>query len=549
MTDSWRPPDVSTEGAEQLAGQRVLSGAEALAWGVTAAQVGLMTGYPGSPATSVYDAVVARGDASCRACWAPNEKVALEMAIGASLGGTRSLVVLKSVGLNVALDPLATVSYSGCHAGLVILLGDDPGGWGSQNEQDSRWLALAAEVPLVEPIEVASAASFMVQAFAWSEAIGLPVIVRVTASLLSRRETVLAPWEPPASHKRFAYKENRWVVLPATVVPRRRALHRKLRQMSRSLEASPYDRATVNTPRGVIAVGAAYPKLGAVLSDPDAYSVLGLASVHPLPEEALKLWLRHCQQVLVLEEGGPFVEQALRALVERLRLSVHILGRQNGVVPEEGELSAGDIEAALRLLAPEQQGTGASALRRELPSAAQLCEGCLYAPLFAALSSAVGRAGGRRHFLLVGETGCMVRAHEVEGLALDVKLSLGASLGLAMGLASTQDRQRVVALVGDSCLFHSEINGLPLAVELGLDLTVIILNNGVTGLTGGQPYPGAMAGGTSQRIVAVCAACGATPVAVAATEADALNDALTAALAEPGLQVVVVDAPCVRYRR
>jgi len=143
----------------------------------------------------------------------------------------------------------------------------------------------------------------------------------------------------------------------------------------------------------------------------------------------------------------------------------------------------------------------------------------------------------------------MVRAHEVEGLALDVKLSLGASLGLAMGLASTQDRQRVVALVGDSCLFHSEINGLPLAVELGLDLTVIILNNGVTGLTGGQPYPGAMAGGTSHRIVAVCAACGATPVAVAATEADALNDALTAALTEPGLQVVVVDAPCVRYRR
>lgn len=549
MADSRRPHDASAEGAEQLAGQQVLSGSEALAWGVTAAQVGFMTGYPGSPATSVYDAVVAREAANCRAYWAPNEKVAVEMAIGASLNGTRSLVVLKSVGLNIALDPLATVSYCGCHAGLVIVLGEDPGGWGSQNEQDSRWLALTAEVPVVEPIEVASAASIMVQAFAWSEAIGLPVIVRVTASLLSRREAVLAPWELPAAHKRFAHHENRWVVLPATVVPRRRSLHRKLRLMRHSFEASPYDRATVNTPRGIVAVGAAYPKLCAVLSDPDDYSVLGLASVHPLPGEALKLWLRRCQQVLVLEEGGPFVEQALRALAQRLRLSVHILGREDGFVPEEGELSAGDIEAALRQLRPDRQAATASDLRGDTPSPARLCEGCLYAPTFAALNAAMERAGGRKHFLLVGETGCMVRAHKVEGLALDVKLSLGASLGLAMGLASTQDRQRVVSLVGDSCLFHSEINSLPLAVELGLDLSIMILNNGVTGLTGGQPYPDAVAAGeSSRRIMALCAACGVTPVAVAATE-DSLTDVLTAALTEPGLRVVVVDAPCVRYRR
>lgn len=527
---------------------KTLSGAEALAWGVLAAQVGLMTGYPGSPATAVYDAVVARGEGGPVAYWAPNEKAAVEVALGASLAGTRSLVVLKSVGLNIALDPLATAAYCGCHAGMVILLGDDPGGWSSQNEQDSRWLARAAELPLVEPVDVEDAASFMVQAFAWAEAIGLPVIVRVTPSLVARRAVAAPPWELPPSHKRFARKEDRWVVLPATVVARRRTLHRKLRLMRHSLDASPYDRAALRGSLGIVAVGAAHAKvvaaLGAALDD---YSLLALTSVYPLPEEALKLWLRRCPRVLVLEEGGPFVEHHLRALAQRARLPVHIAGRDDHVLPEEGELTGRDIVAAVRQFDEALDLPAQPAVAREMPSTAGLCDGCQYAPAFEALAVAMERTGGRRRYLLTGETGCMVRAHGTAALRLDVKLSLGAALGLAVGLAEANERQRLVALVGDSCFYHSEMNVLPLAVDRGLDLTVVVLDNGVTGLTGGQPHPGTGAQGRAARLAAFCRAAGVEPGLAAATDRDALVRALTTALKSPGVSVVVVRAPCVRY--
>jgi len=526
-----------------------LSGAEALAWGVCAAKVGLMTGYPGAPATEVYDAVMARTQRDLSAYWAPNEKAAVEVALGASLAGMRALVVLKSVGLNVALDPLATAAYSGCHAGLVILLGDDPGGWSSQNEQDSRWLARAAELPLVESIDGDNAASFMVQAFAWSEAIGLPVIVRVTPSLVGRRCVAAPPWELPPSHKQFAHRENRWVVLPATVVARRRTLHRKLRLMRHSLEASPYDRATLRGSLGVLAVGAAYAKVVDLLGDAERdCSLLGLTSVHPLPEEALKLWLGHCSRVLVLEEGGPFVEHGLRALAQRAHLRTQIAGRQDHVLPEEGELSGRDIAMALRRLDPSIALPVPETLAREMPSTAGLCPQCLYAPAFAALAAAMHRTGGRRRYLVTGETGCMVRAHG-SAVRLDVKLSLGASLGLALGLAEATERQRVVALVADSSFFHSEVTALPLVIDRGLDLTVVVLDNGLTGLTGGQPHPGSAPQGRPTRLVDCCRAMGIEPtvVVMASDGQQALESTLATALTQPGVRMVVLEAPCPRY--
>jgi indolepyruvate ferredoxin oxidoreductase alpha subunit len=522
----------------------MMNGAQALAWGAAVAQAGLVTGYPGAPATAVFDALLAYDEPGRQAYWAPNEKVAVEVAIGASLAGMRSLVVLKSVGLNIALDPLATVALCGCHAGLVILLGDDPGGWSSQNEQDSRWLALTAELPVVEPIDIESAASFMVQAFAWSESIGLPVIVRITSSFAAREGIALPPWELPPAHKRFAHKADRWVVLPASVVARRRTLHRKLRQMQHSLEASPYDRALLDSSLGVIAVGATWAKLHDLLGESEhTFSLLGLTSVYPLPEEALKQWLRRCSRVLVLEEGGPFVEQQLRALIGRAHLPTQIMGRDDRTVPEEGELTGADLLKGLGRLRPGFEGLALPEPPREMPSAAGLCPGCEYEQAFAALNEAMDACGGRKRFLLVGETGCMVRAHGA--LKLDVKLSLGAALGLAIGLAEAHRGQRIVVLAGDSCLFHTEINALPLAVDRGLNLTVVVLDNGVTGLTGGQPHPGS--GQRSQRLAELVRACGVEPVQVPAAATPEAAQQLARALQQPGVNVVIVGAPCARH--
>lgn len=535
---------MAVNGGAQESG--VMNGAQALAWGAMAAQVGLVTGYPGSPATAVYDALAAETGRGQRQYWAPNEKVAMEVAIGASLAGSRSLVILKSVGLNVGLDPLATASLSGCHAGMVIVLGDDPGGWSSQNEQDSRWLARTAELPLVEPIDVENAPSLMVQAFAWSESIGVPVIVRLTGSFAAMEAPVLPPWELPPSKKRFALQEERWVVIPAQVVRRHRTLHRKLRLMQQSFDASPYDRATLAASTGIVAVGGAYSKVCAALgSAREAFNLLGLTSVFPLPEQALTSWLPHSTRLLVVEEGGGFVEQELRALVERRKLPVEITGRDDDAVPQEGELTAAQIVAAVRHIAPDFQGLAAVAEPRELPSEAGLCDGCEYGPFFAGLAEAMAATGGRQRFLVTGETGCMVRAHSAGAVRLDVKLSLGAALGLAIGLSEGGGR-RVVALVGDSCFFHSGLNALPLAVDRHLDMTIIVLDNGVTGLTGGQTHPGS-GGVRSGRLDGFFRACGVTPVRVATDDPLALAEALRFALRAEGLQTVIITAPCVRY--
>lgn len=325
-----------------------MRGDRALAWGALAAGVTVVSGYPGSPATGVFDAFLAMAGAGTHVQWAPNEKVALELAYGASLGGARALVVLKSVGLNIALDPLATMVLSGCHAGLVILLGDDPGGWGSQNEQDSRWLARVAETPVVEPTGVRQAAALMAQAYAWSESVGTPVIVRVTGALTSGQGPVEEPWRLPPLGQRFVRKRDRWVVLPANVVARRRTQHRRLRQIQEQFESSPYDTSEGDGPLGIIAVGVMAAKLQSLLDSSrgataqgseqagSLWRVLSLSSVYPLPEEALERRLRGMERVLVLEEGGPFVEERVRDLAQRRGLALPILGRADRAVAEEG---------------------------------------------------------------------------------------------------------------------------------------------------------------------------------------------------------------------
>ncbi len=533
-----------------------LRGDVALAQGVLAAGVSLVTGYPGSPATGVFDALLELAPSDTYIHWAPNEKVAMEMAMGASLGGQRALVVLKSVGLNIALDPLATFSYSGCFAGLVILVGDDPQGWSSQNEQDSRWLARVAELPVIEPTDVGQAAGLMAQAFAWSEARQLPVIVRITTGLSLDSAPVEPPWRLPPPVGVFLRKRGRWVVLPDNVVRRRRTLHRRLRELAQDLERSPYDRAGGQGRLGVLAVGHAWAKLTRLLGAEAPLSVLGLSSVWPLPEESLARWLAPLERLLVVEEGGAFVEQELRALIQRRGLAIVVLGRQDRAMPEEGELSNAALAAGLQALAPGLALPPTKEQTRAMPSKTPLCAGCGYWPVMEALAAEMEARGGRQRHIVVGETGCMVRGDLPPLELFDVKYSLGASLGLGLGLAlagsRSRTRPRVVALVGDSAFFHTNLNALPQIVQAGASMTVIVLDNRVTALTGGQAHPGTPqdergALRASADIAAVLRAYGIEPATVSAEEPDELRAALAAALAAPGPAFVLADAPCPRY--
>ena len=243
-----------------------ISGAMAIARGAIEAGVSFVSGYPGAPATAVFDAILGLTDPeSVQLEWTSNEKTAIEMAYGASLGGMRSLLCVKSVGLNIALDPLMAMNLAGCNAGLVILTGDDPGGWGSQNEEDSRALALAVELPLLEPISLSQAQPIMLEAFQLSEERGLPVIVRITRALASAEEEHLsfqpAPAIPRTEPLEFKREYMRWVVLPINVVEYHQRLHEKIVAIQATFETSPLNRSRGNGRYGVIAAGFAYQKL------------------------------------------------------------------------------------------------------------------------------------------------------------------------------------------------------------------------------------------------------------------------------------------------
>lgn len=543
-----------------------LSGAYALARGAIAAGVSLVTSYAGGPATAVVNGILQMTRAGdVRVEWTSNEKIAAEMALGGSLAGLRSLLCVKSVGLNIALDPLMTFNLSGCNAGLVLLVGDDPGAWGSQNEQDSRLLALAAELPLLEPASVADAYLAMVQAFRLSEQTGLPVIVRVTRALVLARESVSSleiPYDlqgraPPGFQREFM----RWVVLPINTIQYHRRLHERLADVQARFEGSTLNHVQGEGAFGVIAAGFAYQKLIELLGGilPAGLRLLCLATVHPLPAGQITAFLRQVRAALVLEETAPLVERAVKSLAQESGLLLPVYGRGTGHVPGVGELFAPHIAAALNELQPHLGLPLRGETSRPLPSREALCEGCPYIPTFDALTQVMDQEGGRDHYIVVGDPGCIARSQLPPYELLDVKISLGSSIsiaaGIAIGVASTQGpaARHIVALCGDSSFLHSGFSGLVDAVRVGVPMLVVILDNGTTALSGGQPHAASPldARGRSRQAVDLAAlvrGTGASQVEVVDLDrGEDIRPAIEAGLDSERVSVVISRGQCPRY--
>jgi len=562
---------------------RRIDGSQALAWGALTAGVSLVTGYPGSPSTAVVEALVSlqgqglAGDA-LQIDWASNEKSAFDAALGVSLAGQRSLVCLKNVGLNVALDSLMVANLAGGPGGLVVLVGDDPGGWGSQNEEDSRPLAAAAEVPLLEPVRVEDLLPAMGHAFELSERSQVPVVVRITRAMSETTlDDVPCPYPAPAPRPpAFDRQPERWNVLPIRVVELHRGLQSGLAGVRAGFEASPFNRlvGVGSRGKGILAAGGTYQKLrelgldegkGAGLGSPGAtaapgaapdqghLSILALATLHPLPEERLLSFLRALDAVLVVEETAPFVEVQLQALAQRAGLALPILGRASGHFPGVGELQAPDLRAALASFLPEHPWPAAEEGGRAMPSRQPLCSDCPYIPTLRALTAVMEHHGGREAFIVTGETGCMVRAQLPPWQILDAKYGMGGSIALAAGLVRSGLPQKVVALAGDSALLHSGLAGLVDATQAALPLLVVVLDNGTTALSGGQPHPasGHDVHGRARSpvdLAALVAAAGARPVRVVDPEdQQATEAALEEGLAAGGVAVVIARRPCPHF--
>lgn len=541
-----------------------VTGEEAIAHGALAAGVGVAAGYPGSPSVGAMKALIAEArKGRLYAEWSSNETAAVEVALGASIAGQRALVCMKSVGLNVCLDPLMVANLTGVNSGLVLLFGDDPGAVSSQNEQDGRLLAPFLELPLLEPPTPHEAKDLVQAAFTFSERFHLPVLVRETSALARDRQELALEALPSTSGlgrgsgdgaplrsclTPYIREKMRWISLPVNVVENHRRLHEKLRAVAEGFERSPFNAVSGDGPLGVVAAGQAHQKLKAVLGDRSGLAVLKLATLHPLPERTVAEFLRPRRQVMVLEETEAFIEAQLSALAHRFGLTVAIRGKLTGDLPREGELSSRQIGAALRGLGGRSKRV--KEVKRELPSRRAFCPGCLYEPTFKALAEAIEEARLPEPPVIAGDPGCMVRMMVTPHALLDLKYCMGASIGLAAGVVRANPKVRGVAVVGDSSFFHTGLANLINAAWNRVPLLILVLDNQSTALTGRQPHPGA--GDTASRgpslplrIADFARACQVDSVQeVEAHDFGAMKAAFEDGLTASTLAVVVVHCPC-----
>ncbi len=455
--------------------KELLSGNEAIARGAFEAGVTVATGYPGTPSTEILEAA-ARYDADVYREWAPNEKVALEVAAGASLSGARSIVTMKHVGLNVAADPLMTLSYIGVVGGLVICVADDPGMHSSQNEQDSRHYARFAKIPLLEPSDSQEAKDFTALGIEISEKYSTPVMLRSTTRVSHSSGIVFLGERRTASRPvGFEKKPERFVPIPLWGRVMRVALEERLGRLAAAAESS-----TVNVIEwkdrslGIITSGISYQYVREIL--PKA-SVLKLGMSFPFPDGLIRKFAAGVKELLVVEELDPILEEHV------LVLGIPCEGRK--LIPGIGELSPTRLASALagKMGLKPRAPAEVPPETRDLPGRPPvLCPGCPHRGIFHAL--------GKFDVVVTGDIGCYSLGVFPPLSRLDTILCMGGGVSMAHGMQKAGEPRKTVGIVGDSTFFHSGITGLlDIAYNKGASV-IIVADNRTTAMTGHQEHPG-----------------------------------------------------------
>jgi len=506
----------------------LLSGNEAIAHGALEAGVGFATGYPGTPSSEILEALAEITSAPVE--WAPNEKVALESAIGASLAGTRALVTMKHVGLNVAADPLFTAAYTGVNAGLVIVTADDPGMYSSQNEQDNRHYAFAAKIPLLEPSDSQEALLFARRAFHLSEQFDIPVLLRTTTRLSHTKCVVTAhpPQSPPPSPG-LADDPQKYVMIPAHAHDRHISLLQRIIRLEAISNGDEFNHVQLGDFRlGIITSGVSYQYAKEVA--PNA-SFLKIGMPFPFPVELVRKFAAIVQRLVVFEE-----------LDRILELQVRALGLQCDSKPDSmlvGELSPDS--AAQVILGAQPQPSPTLSIPSRPPI---LCAGCPHRNVFFLLN--------KLNAYVAGDIGCYTLSVLPPLQAMQTCLCMGAGIGQAHGLSQVYAGDRpIVAVIGDSTFVHSGITGLINMAYNQSTATVIILDNRTTAMTGGQSHP---ATGRNLRgqpapeldLAALCRALGVNRVTVIDPyDLAQLEATLAQETSANELSVIIARHPCV----
>jgi indolepyruvate ferredoxin oxidoreductase alpha subunit len=461
--------------------EMVLLGDEAVALGAVHAGLTAAYGYPGTPSTEILEYLIGYGrtHGGPRAEWCANEKTAYEAALGMSFAGRRAMVTMKHVGLNVAADPFMNSALVAVNGGLVVAVADDPGMHSSQNEQDSRVFADFARVICLEPASHQEAYEMTREAFDLSERFQIPVMVRLVTRLAHSRGIVLVR---EARAENPAHKQGRaaaWVLLPANARRQWRALLDRQGAIREYVTASPHNtvESGASADFGVITTGLARNYYMENLDDLPSRPAHLHIGAYPFPAETVRTFVAGLRRVLLLEEGYPFVERALRGIVPP---AVEIQGRESGEVPPDGELNPDLVRAALGL--PARAGLAIGGLR--LPDRPpQLCAGCPHGDAFHSITSVLASFPDA---VVTADIGCSTLGALPPYSAIETCVCMGASVGMAKG-ASDAGFHPVVAVIGDSTFLHSGVTPLLDAVASDTPMTLLILDNKTVAMTGGQP--------------------------------------------------------------
>ena len=476
-------------------GQKLLLlGNEAIARGALEAGVAFASTYPGTPSSEIsLNLFQVSQETDLYFEYSTNEKVALEVAAAAANSGLRSMCMMKHVGLNVAADALMTLAYVGTRAGLVVLSADDPYMFSSQNEQDNRYYGKLSGLPLLEPSSVEEAKAMVPYAFELSEALGEPVILRTTTRINHSNAVVtLGALTPPRTEGRFEKDPFSFVTVPAVS----RRLHaRLLENMARAkqmAEESPYNFEEGSGPWGVICNGVSYTYVADAIKDlaiADRVRVLRIGFSHPLPAERIGAFLSACEKVLIVEEGEPYMEEAVKAIAQERGLILPINGKGPDLFSRLYEFDPAMVRGKLAAYFGVPCTPPAVPDLSDAPEVPQrpptLCAGCSHRATF----YAVKKATEGMDVIHPSDIGCYTLGF-LPPLAMgDFVICMGASTGSAGGFARATP-QKVVSFIGDSTFFHSGIPGLINAVFNSHNLTLVILDNRTTAMTGHQPNPG-----------------------------------------------------------
>ena len=509
--------------------KKIMLGNEAIARGAWEAGVKVSSAYPGTPSTEISENIVKYcPDLYCE--WAPNEKVAMEVAIGASMAGVRSLVSMKHVGVNVASDPLYTVSYIGVSGGLVMVAADDPGMYSSQNEQDSRMVARAAMVPVLEPSDSQEAKDFIKLAYDLSEKYDTPIMVRTTTRLAHSQGIVTLEDRKNVEDKVYERDIAKRVMMPGNAIKRHLVVEKRLKDMANDASSFAINKVEYNdTKIGVITSGIPYQYVKEAL--PTA-SVLKLGLVHPLPRKLIEEFASKVDTLYIVEELEPVIEEQVKSW------GIKCIGKE--IFTVQGEYSANMVAKAILGKGIESDAPAQAPARPPI-----LCPGCPHRATFSLLKKLKIHAAG--------DIGCYTLGAVAPLSVIDTTVCMGSSISTLHGMEKAKGKDYIknwVAVIGDSTFLHTGVNSLMNMVYNQSTATVMILDNSTTGMTGHQDHAatGKTLMGQSVKPILLdelCKGMGVKNVTVVDVyDQEKLEKVIKEEIAKDELSVIIAQSPC-----